>query len=44
VPVISLILGGAMTLAIIIREPKDSGAANTPSASPRNQSLTIHQP
>lgn len=42
VPVVSLILGGAMTLAMVIREPEVSDQANTTSASVNHQISTTN--
>ena len=44
VPVISLILGGALTLALIVHDSKVPGTANTIAVSANSQPTTPHQP
>jgi len=45
VPVVSLIAGGVLTLALIVEEPKASGTANTTTTSTLNlQPSTLNQP
>lgn len=44
VPVISLLAGGVLMLALIVHDPKATGTANTASGSADHQSLTINKP
>ena len=43
VPVVALILGGALTLSVIVHEPKTTGAANTTVVPANFQYLTFHK-
>jgi hypothetical protein len=42
VPVVSLVIGGVLTLALLVEEPKAPGTANTLSASAKVQTLTLN--
>jgi hypothetical protein len=44
VPVVSLIAGGVLTLALIVEEPKASGTANTTTSALNLQPSTLNQP
>jgi hypothetical membrane protein len=44
VPVISLILGGALTLTLVVHEPKSAGAVNTATSALNPQPSTLNQP
>jgi hypothetical protein len=44
VPVVSLVAGGVLTLALIVEEPKASGTANTTTSTLNLQPSTLNQP
>ena len=44
VPVISLILGGALTLTLVVHEPKSAGAVNTATSALNPQPSTLNHP